>query len=431
MITAVFIVIVSNAALTQPVFTGTLVCGKCGHIEKSRAAMLAHTCSLHGLNCPATPTRYIPPVATKTQQQIREEAEKKDLQEAAEEANDQGDKYYGKKDWATAINYFKVALEYAPDYKDAIYNLKKAEGKLEEERQLMEAERRRKEEEEKQKQLVDQTIQTVTLPPALSKYMEEADKIIVPPPSWESNIEEQVRQIRLGQNDENGLITYKNIVIAAFEQASDLNKGDKFLFKLLLICDKATNAALDEANIVAFRQNAWYERTLQVLKDPKQAPLLIAAIKALREKKPMPAGVTPEIEKMAKATQDPSLGNSSAQMAMSAFLSKESKAAVIQTIKMEAMSLVCDEIKDEAWKYLEDRVPVLKMVNEKIKTGKDLMRSIDKGIELADKSQAPLFKSIIQTKIDELQKNIQPIKPIPEAILNVMSFFDVAKKADN
>ncbi|MBK9570318.1 MAG: hypothetical protein IPO53_10690 [Chitinophagaceae bacterium] len=287
----------ANAQLKQTMSQ----CAKCGYLVNGISAMRSHLCSKHGIGCPTTTVpAYYNPTPAKTQQQIREEREKKELQEAAETANDEGVEYYEKKDWATAINYFKVALEYVPGFEDAIYNLKKAQEKLEAEGQRIEAERqsKEKEEEEKQKQLAEQNIQTITLPPALSKYMEEADKIIVPPPSWESNIEEQVRQIRLGQteNDKYLLIGLDKFV-AAFDQMSTLNKGATYQFKLLLIGAKSTFAAQDEAEIVAFRQNAWYERTLQVLKDKKQGPLLIAAIKALRDKKPMPPGISPELEK--------------------------------------------------------------------------------------------------------------------------------------
>ncbi len=400
--------------------------------------MLVHTCSRHGLNCPARQT-YYPPVATKTPEQIRKEREEKDLQEAAEDANDHGIECYERKDWITAINYFKVALEYVPGFEDAVYNLRKAEQKLEEERQRLEEERLRKEkeEEEKQKQLAEQSIQTVNLPPTLSKYMEQADKIIVPPPSWESNIEEQVTQIRLGQNGESNLMLANNVLLAAFDQVCT-TKGLDLKVKLLLIGAKSGFAALDEAEIVAFRQNAWYERTLQVLKDKKQGPLLIEAIKALREKKPMPPGITPELTKMAKATQDPSLGNSSVHMSLSALLSKESKAAFFQTFKMEAIGLISekisgvgDEFKGEAREFLEKRITGLKEVNNLIDLGGKLADNFNKGIELADNNQGSLFKTMIENKRNDLERNIQPLKTIPEAIINVMSMFGAAKTPGN
>ena len=144
-----------------------------------------------------------------------------------------------------------------------------------------------------------------------------------------------------------------------------------------------------------------------------------------------PEGVTAEIVKMAKATQDPSLGNSSVHLAMNAMLSKESKAVFFQTIKMEAISMLSDKIKSEAWGYIENRVPALKMVNEKISTGLELMDNIKKGKELVSKKDESLFSAMIQDKINEMERIIQPVKPLPEALLNVMSFFNVAKPADN
>lgn len=442
----IIIGLISFSANSQT-YAGVSQCGKCGFIVRSSSqpqaqqAIRLHLCSKHGMYCPTNTTTYYNPVATKSPEQIKKEREEKELQEAAEDANDHGVDCYDKKDWITAINYFKVALEYVPNFEDAIYNLKKAEQKLDAERQRIEEEERQrivKEEEEIQKKFAE-TIQVVTLPPALNQYMEEADKIIVPPPSWESNIEEQVTQIRLGQNGES------NLMLAAFDQVCTI-KGLDLKIKLLLIGAKSTFAAQDEADIVAFRQNAWYERTLQVLKDPKRAPLLIAAIKALREKKPMPPGITPELERMAKATQDPSLGNSSVHMAMSTMLSKESRAAFFQTFKMEAIGLISDEIngrvdkftkgkvdkfKSEAWEHIEKRVDGLKLANDIIDMGRKLIDEIKKGIGSADKNQGPSFISMIQNKTDELVKSFQTIKPIPEAITNVMSFFDRDKADGN
>jgi len=98
---------------------------------------------------------------------------------------------------------------------------------------------------------------------------------------------------------------------------------------------------------------------------------------------------------------------------------------------MEAISMLSDNIKDKAWKYVEDRVTVLKKVNDIIGEGKKLMSPLDKGAELVDKEHQPIFNSIIQNKIDELQKNIQPFKPIPEAIINVMSFYGNSKAVNN
>ena len=410
-INAILTFFISASLYSQPTYSGVLQC-KCGYTQRgtydiARQAIRLHMCSEHGMGC-ATSQPYYPPVPVKTLQQIKAEREQKDLQEAAEDANDHGVDYYEKKDWATAINYFKTALEYKPDFEDAIYNLKKAEDKLKAERQ--------RQEEEQKKEVVDLNIQTVTIPNHISKYLEEADKIIVPPPSWESTIHEQVVQIKIGHDAEKILFN-NNYFIAAFDEVCSIAGVEAIPFKLMIIGAKSTIAAQNEPEIVVFKQTAVYERVLQVLKDKKQAPLLIAAIKALKEKKPLPAGISPELLKLAQATQNPSLGNSSVHLAMNAMLSPESKAAFFQTAKMEVLELVSDKIKEMAAGMIGKRFSALKEMNDKVTTGMELF-----GIEAA-----PSVKSILKEKIAELEKIIQPGKPVPEEIVNLMSVFNTFK----
>ncbi|MBK9570317.1 MAG: hypothetical protein IPO53_10685 [Chitinophagaceae bacterium] len=106
---------------------------------------------------------------------------------------------------------------------------------------------------------------------------------------------------------------------------------------------------------------------------------------------------------------------------------------------MEAIGLISDEVngrvdeftkgkvdkfKSETWEHIEKRVDGLKLANDIIDMGGKLIDEIKKGIGPADKNQGPSIIAIIQNKKDELEKNMQTIKPIPEAVLNVMSFFN-------
>ncbi len=64
-------------------------------------------------------------VPTKTPQQIRREREEKDLREAADDANDRGVEFYKQRNWDKAMECFKEALDYDPDYEVAKFNLEK------------------------------------------------------------------------------------------------------------------------------------------------------------------------------------------------------------------------------------------------------------------------------------------------------------------
>ena len=64
-------------------------------------------------------------------EEIRKQREAKDLNEAAEDANDKGAESYQRGDWANAARYFREALEYDPENPDIRSNLNHAQRKLE------------------------------------------------------------------------------------------------------------------------------------------------------------------------------------------------------------------------------------------------------------------------------------------------------------
>lgn len=69
------------------------------------------------------------PTAEEIKQQ-KEQAEQKDLDEAAQDADDKGTAAYERGDWENAVKYLKEALEYAPDDGDIRTNLDRAQHKL-------------------------------------------------------------------------------------------------------------------------------------------------------------------------------------------------------------------------------------------------------------------------------------------------------------
>jgi tetratricopeptide (TPR) repeat protein len=62
-------------------------------------------------------------------EELRRRAEAKDLNEAAQDADDKGIDFYEKGDWDSAIREFREALEYAPDDPDILDNLHHAEAR--------------------------------------------------------------------------------------------------------------------------------------------------------------------------------------------------------------------------------------------------------------------------------------------------------------
>ncbi|MDE2340173.1 MAG: tetratricopeptide repeat protein [Alphaproteobacteria bacterium] len=65
-------------------------------------------------------------------EELQRQAEQKDLDEAAQDADDKGVAAYRKNDWATALNYFREAMKYAPDDADIRSNYLHAQAKVNE-----------------------------------------------------------------------------------------------------------------------------------------------------------------------------------------------------------------------------------------------------------------------------------------------------------
>lgn len=62
--------------------------------------------------------------------QQKEQAEQKDLNEAAQDADDKGTQAYERGDWSLAVKYYKEALGYSPDDPDILSNLNHAQQKI-------------------------------------------------------------------------------------------------------------------------------------------------------------------------------------------------------------------------------------------------------------------------------------------------------------
>lgn len=382
---------------------------------KTYQSAVSHTCAVHNYLCaPAVPV-YTGP----SPEELRKKREEKDLREASDDAVDKGVDCYKKRDWTCAIKWFREALEYDPDNDDATYNLRKA------------IENAKKDEEEMiRKAFVKKTEPVIPPDPYINmneqcrKYMREADKIVVPPPSWESMIATQAEQLRIGHKKENYMLIGANTFVTALDivsstPATTTGKVLSNSFKMLIIGAKATIAAQQEADLVVFTKNATYERMLLMLKDPKQGPQVVAIVKLLNENKPIPASMNAELVRLVKACKQPEQGNSSVRLVMNAMLSKEAKAAFFETVKMEAMEIANGKIREIVGTTVQNRFNALRDVNDKITTGQNYLRE----------ETNPVNKSLIAAQLEKLEKKIEPFNTIPEYINSMLSQFDEVKKA--
>lgn len=395
-----------------PVGETTYRCSFCGKWFKSYASGTSHLCSVHNYSCNSgTPVQTGP-----SPEELRKNREAKDLKEASEDANDKGIDCYKRKDWNCAIKYFSEALDYDEENGDANDNLKKAYEEARKEKEAM-----------IKKAMIEVPVTQVnSFDEKYRNYMKEIDNIVVPPPSWESMIAMQAEQIRIGQKNENYLIVGSNAFAAAFDVVNKTpvtKSGTALLvaFKMLVIGAKSTIAAQQEAEIIIFTKNATYERVLLLLKDKKQGPQIVSIIKNLRENKPPPQDVSPDLIRLVIATQQPEKGISSVRLVMNAMLSKEAKGAFFQTAQMEAMEMVSSGIRGIAGTTIQNRFSALREVNEKINIGQKYL----------SEEKNPLAKSLIQNQLEKLEKKMQPFEQIPEQILSLFSLYDDIKKVNS
>lgn len=408
-------------ALAQNRVSGGVSSYFCGFCHKgpykTYQEAVVHTCAIHNYLCaPAVPSYTGPSPA-----ELKRKREEKDLREASDDAVDKGVDCYNKRNWTCAIRWFRESLEYDPDNEDARYNLSKAiDHARQEEQELI------------RKAIVEKRETTPPQVPAdpyaslnekCRQYMKEADRIVVPPPSWESMIQMQAQSLRMGHQKENVLLVGANTFVTAFDIVSSTpaTAGGKLLkegFKIIVVGAKATIAAQQEADIVVFTRNATYERMITILKDPQKGPNLAIIMKLLNENKPVPTGADEELVRLARACHQPAQGTSSVRLMMNAMLSPEAKAAFVQTVNMELIDRVSGKFRELVGTTVQNRFRALREVNEKITEGHAYLKS----------ETNPLNQSLIAAQLSKLEEKIAPVKEIPEHLFNMLSQFEEIKK---
>jgi hypothetical protein len=101
------------------------------------------------------------------------------------------------------------------------------------------------------------------------------------------------------------------------------------LAKIVLVTGEAFIAMQDAADVYLVQQDNISVQALRWLKDKDTAPAFTRIIRALKEKKPLPKNLPPEMVSTARAILDPRLGNSGSRIAWGAMWSPEARKAGI------------------------------------------------------------------------------------------------------
>jgi len=264
-----------------------------------------------------------------------------------------------------------------------------------------------------------------SLPARDKKYMWDADHIVVPPPAWESMLEQRVDELRVGQNGSKYLMLVNDMLVVAYDiQVSPKTPQQVALvagFKVLLIASKSTIAAQDEAEVLVFKQNANYERVLYLLKDKARSAELIAAIRSVKAKTPPPAGVSEEVMKLARSLQNRDEGCSDIHFAMSAMLSKEAKGAFFETAKMEGIETLNTGLRGIVGSSVEKGLKSLRYTNEQIELGEDYIAH--------NRTKNPWMTAQYEKRVERMDKQMEKLlKPVDATHESISGFIDAFEK---
>jgi len=252
------------------------------------------------------------------------------------------------------------------------------------------------------------------------KYLWDADHIVVPPPSWEGMLEQQVDQLRIGQNGSKYLMLLNDMLVTAFDiQVSPTNPQQVALvagFKVLLIAAKSTIAAQQEAEVIVFRQNANFERILYLLKDKSKGAEFVAALQSIKENKAPPAGVSNEIMNLARLSQNREQGCSDVHFVMGAMLSIEAKAAFFETAKMEGIETLNAGLRGMIGTSVENRIKAFRFNNEQIEIGEEYIAH--------NRTANPWMTAQYQIRVNRMEKQMKPIEAVHEGISGFIEAYE-------
>jgi hypothetical protein len=250
------------------------------------------------------------------------------------------------------------------------------------------------------------------LNPQLAKYMREADNIKVPDFTWDDILEMKVDGLRKGQDKTEYYWLNSNVVIDVFDLSGAISPGQRIAGKVaLFLFVKPSSKAVNEAEILIFKQNAVCEKALNLLKDPVKGPELTSIIKSLRENKPLAEDASPEMIRFANAILDPALGNSSVKIMWSKMLSKQAGSAYVNEA-IKGLAEITNEIgREKATHWAQNRFEALHIINEDIIYQKSLL------------GEGKLNTSIGDTWLEIQEKKMGPFNRIPNAVYNALNNF--------
>lgn len=131
-----------------------------------------------------------------------------------------------------------------------------------------------------------------------------------------------------------------------------LGKGTSIGCNILIAAGRTFIAQEDGAYVYLVKQEALYERALEYQKHEETSKIFTSAIRAIKEHKPIPDGITDEMRRAAYAILDPKLGNGGGSIPWDALFSPEAKSAALTQAVIELGGFVAGHAADKAVKGL-------------------------------------------------------------------------------
>ena len=385
-------------------------------------------------------SQYAGPSEAEKAEAMKKDAEKKRKEEASD-LNYQGLQAYNRQDYKMALRFFQAALNKIPNNSDYSGNLKSAQDQIAAKNKKEEDDKFLKENNEVRTRIPDDKEGKIGIPesesddgkigmpdppkktsvvpiytyqdmnPQIVKYLKSLDNSKVPDFTWDEIVQMNIDGLKEEQEKKEFYLWGCNAVIDVFELFGKVSSGMYVSCKVALILFiKPANAAINEAEILVFKQNLMCEKTLSLLKDPVKGPQLTSIIKTLRENKPLDADVNPELIKFAYAILDPTLGNSGTKIMWSKMLSRDATHAYVNKAVNGAAELVSHGLRGKAALEAQNCFNGLNKINNQILSGEKLLNTEATEFE----------KPFVKFQIEKLERQMESFHGIPTGIFNVI-----------
>ncbi|PSH03395.1 MAG: hypothetical protein CXZ00_12610 [Acidobacteria bacterium] len=253
--------------------------------------------------------------------------------------------------------------------------------------------------------------------PEVSKSAKHLKSIVPPLPISQERGPVTLKEIYLGDDR---LAKTAEYVIAGWEMVGLLGERFPVPYNYILIAGKTFIAGEDGAYLHLVEQEKDYDAASRYLKDPAKSLQFAMLVQAIRQSRPLPASVDPDMERAAQAICDPRLGHEVA-MSIDAMFSREAMSAMLRKATLELVSAKAGEKFEGLVNDLNKRKALFDAVRAERKQMREMM-----ALETTTPEQRKQIKAVID-RANDLSASIYKMERV-RGVIDGMNISDLTDK---